>query len=406
MGLFFRIFEWIVNLFIRFFVFLLNLTYKKAGSIIAKKARVDAHAAVLARARLKRESRVLIIMFHILVILFTSALAIGVFIIDLEDYNLNKIIIIPVLVFVAILFIISLFKNIKIDNISVMETSDVINCSDHYALYLRAFESDQRRRVFKEEDFVQALLDQQVVTFAVGLPEEIDASPGAQRVYINNDTWQEEVRLMMNHAKCLFLRICDTEPCLWEVKQALSLNKELYIIIDNADEYAIVSNKCDGLPQNISIKQGMYVIYKRLPDGSWEKQSLDEVDEDSSYDDAYKESYTEGLLERFPMPSDAEIYEYENSIEGLFSNLINGWEIQYVDPVAERIMELIDIYCSNFGETDDENVDVLEVSENIQNYLDKLRRIHPLSDQLMKRREELFDKVGYTGRRYPYGFTL
>lgn len=399
----------ILNLVARFTNNLLNQTQKETKEDIDKLARVDAHAAVLARARLKKKRRLLMNMFYILEMLLTGALAIGLIVLlvigEIDDHPLNIISIVISSIILAVCSLeafVSLFQ--RTGNISVLETSDVINCSTPYALYLRSFASDQRRRVFKEEDIVQTLLDKQVVTFAVGLPEEVDASPGAQRVYVNNDTWKEEVSMMMNHATYLFLRICDTEPCLWEVLQAMSLNKELYIIIDNVEEYSTICNKCEGLPKDISLKKGMYVIYKRLPDGSWEKQSLDEVDndssydvdEDSSYDDAYKESYTEGLLERYPMLFDAEIYEYQNSIEGLFSNLYYGWDIQYTNPVVERIIELIDAYYSNYNEEDDEEIKE-EFTLNIQNYLDKLRRIYPLSDRLVKRREELFDKVGYMG---------
>ena len=393
----------ILNPIARFTNFLLNQAQKKTKNDIDKLARVDAHAAVLARTRLKKKRRLLTSMFYILEMLLTGALAIGLVVgIVIGEVSPLNIILSIILAICSLGAFVSLFQSTG--NISVLETSDVIGCNTPYALYLRAFESDYRRRVFKEEDVVQTLLDQQVITFAVGLPEEIDASPGAQRVYVNNDTWQEEVSMMMNHATYLFLRICDTEPCLWEVMHALSLNKELYIIIDNAEEYSTICNKCDVLPKDISLNQGMYVIYKRLLDGTWEKQSLGEVDndssyevdEDSSYEDDYKEIYTEGLLERFPMLFDAEIYQYENSIEGLFSNLYYEWDIQYTNPVVERIIELIDAYYSNFNEEDDDEIQE-EFTLNIQNYLDKLRRIHPLSDQLMKRREELFDKVGFTG---------
>ena len=106
------------------------------------------------------------------------------------------------------------------------------------------------------------------------LPEEIDTCPGANRVYVDNDTWQEDVLAMMRRAVCVFLRVCNTESCLWEITQALSLDTELYIIVDSVEDYEAVRNQCASLPKHVTVEPGRYSVYKRLPDGLWERQVL------------------------------------------------------------------------------------------------------------------------------------
>ena len=253
------IINWILKIVARFFNFLLDLTYKDTEMVVNKKARVDTHAAVQARVRLKRRRRILKTIYELIVVFVLSDIT---FIILRYYFNIFNCITAFVLACSALATFCSIFVN-DIGNISDLEISDVIAYNFPYALYLRSFESDQKQSIFNEEDIVQPLLDQDIVTFTVGFPEEIDTYSGAKRVYVNNDTWQEDVHWMMEHASYIFLRICNTKSCLWEIMQALSLNKELYIIIDSAENYAAVCDQYDGLPQNITLDSGMYSIYKR-----------------------------------------------------------------------------------------------------------------------------------------------
>ena len=158
----------------------------------------------------------------------------------------------------------------RIGNISTFETLGVISLGVPYALYLRAFKSDSRESAFSERQLAKSLLNRHVVMCAVGEPEEVDAPPGAIRVYIRNDTWQEEVRLLLEFANSVYLRICNTESCIWEVKQALDFPRELFVIVDDMEEYEKVYDQCPGLPDTITLQPGRFAIYKRQDRDRWE----------------------------------------------------------------------------------------------------------------------------------------
>lgn len=248
-----------------------------------------------------------------------------------------------------------------------------------------------KRISFKEEELALQLLNSNIVPITVGLPEEVDAMPGFTRVYISNDTWQEDVRLMMEKAVCVLLRVCDTDSCLWEFEKALSLNNELYIIIDDAKEYASVSSKCSCLPKNVSITRGSYCIYRRKPNGDWEY--VDPNPEKTHYesirhDKSYQRTYVDSLLERFPMPQNASPINYEESIKGLFSNMIKDVDHNLNMRVAERIMDMMEAYYLEYG--DDKNVLV-----KIYEYLKMIERFKPLTDDLQHRKDELYRKTGF-----------
>ena len=378
----FRLLSWIYDLIYKLFDFLWNLGYKRSAETIRATARTDAHAAVLERARLKRKRGVIKSIYSILVILLFGVPTICILVLWKDNDNLLKYVWAIVLAIPALETLYALLFE-RTGNLSLFEATDVVGKCNIYALYLRAFKADQRRVIFKEEDLVRSLLQQHVVTFAVGLPEEIDSSPGALRVYINNDTWQEEVRMLMDSASYLFLRICYTDPCVWEVQQALSLSKELYIIIDNAEDYSKVLNKCPGLPQNVTLAPGKYVIYRRLENGSWKNVSPAESDTPTYDKSSFNRSFVTSLLERFPkLDEDASIELYEESIEGLYTNMIAGADHALKIRVASRIMDLLEDYCKK------EDSDG-RVTHNAQRYLQMFERFNPLPEGLQSRKDDL-----------------
>lgn len=383
----YRVIDWVIECISDVYEFLWKLSDRRAEKKIARIARVDAHSAVMVRARIKWIRIVLNIVYHILVILITGWSAVFLFIYGNSVFFGIMNAFLPASICLA--SVVSLFFN-KSSNISLLEATDVVKQKSPYALYLRAFKSDLSRRNFNEEDLVQKLLQQKVVTYAVGLPEEVDAFPGAKRVYINDNTWQEEVRLMINGATYVFLRVCNTDPCLWELEQALSHSNNLYIIIENAKEYETVREKFSNLPQNISLHNDMYVIYKRLHDGTWEQQWIEEPDSDPEYDDFFKENYIAGLLESYPVPEESRDYVYEKSIEGLLSNTMVGWEQKYTTPIATRTLDLIEAYIDKIN---DDEFDSERTFIQAQQYLNMFKRFSPLEEYLIQRWNELFDRV-------------
>lgn len=383
-----RFLYWIVELIEKRW----NATNENAATFLEKTGREDVHAAIRARVRLKRKRIILLTIRSIFLIIITVITGYLAFILFSDDesgfwsYVLGVVFLIS-----AFSAFISLFSE-GIGNISTIESSDVLKQTVPFALYLRAFASDNRRTNFKEEELVQTLLDCNITTYAVGLPEEVDASLGALRVYVNNETWQEEVQLMMERASYLFLRVCNTEPSLWELEQALSLHKELYIIVDDVDDYNAVCSKFQFLPKVDTIKPGRFSIFQRKEDGSWEY--IDPYPEDTyvekiQQEKFYQDAYVESLLDQFPIPQEADMREYEKNIQGLFSNTMMNFEHNKNILVAERIIGLMEVYYSK-GNNEK------RVLTNIQIYLKMFDRFSPFPEELQLRRDELLEKTRTT----------
>ena len=232
----------------------------------------------------------------------------------------------------------------------------------------------------------------------VGLPEEVDAPPGALRIYISNDTWKEEVRLMLDCAGFVLLRICNTEPCLWEVSQALSSQKDLYVIVDNIQEYSIVHEKYPQLPVITELPPDEYAIYRRIGTAEWEnltphKQQLEsssqsnEVTHDKSEQSSFNKAFISSLLKRFPkLPDNASLEQFEESIDGLYTNIVAGADHALKIRVASRIMDLLEAYCAK-GCSEE------RITNNLQRYLNMFERFNPLPEGLQSRKDDLLKKL-------------
>lgn len=380
---------------------------ERAASYLEKNGRIDLRKSLRRRARLRRNRIVLQILFNFVLVLIAATS--GFFIYYMHclvntpyDRMVGNQVNTPwwvylidiYLVIVAIKALASMnFK--RLGNISVVTVPDVINKGIPYALYLRAFRADKKRDNFKEEELVVKLLNVNIVTFTVGVPEEVDASPGAVRIYIANDTWQEDVKHLMEQASFLFLRICDTDPCLWELQQALSMPQQLFIIVDNATEYESICSKCPQLPINVTPTKGQYEIYMREEDGTWKRVSLSppqkkvsqeeqrkERDKRHQYNASMKKAYTQSLLDRFQMLEDGNIREYENCIDGIFSNMMGHMDQEDTVLVATRILDLIEAYYTLGSHKQ-------RVLNNIRGYLSRLESFRYLTDELKQRIEAM-----------------
>lgn len=395
-----RIFYWIIELIEKSW----ERKNKKAADYIEETARKDAHKAVRKRARLKRWRKFLLFLHAIFVLLLSIATGTFAYFFFVSDdsgfwgYLLG---------FTFAITSINAFSNFLsnfaalvsgVGNISTIEVSDVLDKGYIYALYLRAFVADKKRGNFKEEELVKMLWASNIVTFTVGLPEEVDASPGAARIYISHDTWQQDVKNLMEQAYILLIRICDTEPCLWELEKALSLPNELYLIVDDTNDYTAVSAKCPNIPQKVTIPKGSYIIYKRKGDGNWEyinphpenKQLKASKRNNTSLitSKPAQKFYVTSLLERFPMPEDnADMFEYEKCINGILSNMITDFYPESNIPVAERLLDLMEAYYSDYANNE-------YISKNLQAYMKQFAKLKYLPEDIQHRKDELNKKVG------------
>lgn len=270
---------------------------KNSASRIQKLARQDYHSAVEERRRLRTRRRVIKTVHHMLFSII--AVSAGSYVIYLAVYG--KILdrfsgySMLVLLIIGIAFLTLAAKSIKTmrekgaSNISFVETSDVIESGVKFALYLRAFKSDSRRSFFNEEILAKFLFSKNILMVGVGLPEEVDAPRGAVRVYVGNDMWQDEVHLLMEYASYVYLRICNTKPCLWEVEQVLASKNDIYIIVDDFQEYRTVRAKFPQLPAISELRDFEYVIYRRVGKTEWENVTDSWIKRDPREYDSFPE---------------------------------------------------------------------------------------------------------------------
>lgn len=193
---------------------------EKAAEYIEKIARIDVHKAVRKRARLKRWRKFLLFLHVVFVLLLSIATGVFAYLFFVgDDAGFWAYLLGITFAITSIKALSNCLSNFAVlvsgvGNISTIEVTDVLDKGYFYALYLRAFVADKKRDNFKEEELVKMLWVQNIVTFTVGLPEEVDASLGAARIYIRHDTWQKDVKNLIEQASYIFIRICNTEPCL------------------------------------------------------------------------------------------------------------------------------------------------------------------------------------------------
>lgn len=373
----------------RFFDYLQKTSNKHSTSRIQKLARKDSHAAVKERKRLRRRRLVIKAVYHLLVLSIAGFA--GLFFVFTAFYGqyigrwngLTALL----LIIAGVPFLIIAAGSIKalgekgLSNISTVETFDIIGSGVPYALYLRAFKADDRKSVFDELRLAKMLYSQGVLMVGVGLPEEVDSPRGAVRIYISDDRWKEEVHLLLECASYVFLRVCNTESCLWEVEQVLASEKNLYIIVDNMKEYDIVHTRFPALPTIPEFHPDEYVIYLRVSPSEWEDVTPGK--QDSHNDAAYYQAYITIILNNHPILEDCATEEqFEQSIEGLFTHINADKDHASNIRVALRIMDLLELYCTK------EDLDG-RVSGNTRRYLKMYDIFSPLPAGLQVRKKEL-----------------
>ena len=149
-----------------------------------------------------------------------------------------------------------------VDSVSILTKEELLKKHDRFILYLRAFERDQyvkpqllgdevvlfnRDRTeselidieFTERKLVKALEDEaDLQVCAVGMTKEADQPvESSLRVYVNDDTWQEDVRDIMEAATAIYVLVSSRESCLWEIKQLKPHFSKTVLVIDDIEEY-------------------------------------------------------------------------------------------------------------------------------------------------------------------------
>ena len=125
-----------------------------------------------------------------------------------------------------------------------------------FTLYLRAFSQDTKSDKeshksyylggysnFVEKDFFKFYKN----TVAVGQPGEVIAPNGCNRIYFRNLEWKESVEKMIAKANRIFILICSTESCIWEISKLNPYKDKIIFIVKDINDYAYAKK---SLPNN------------------------------------------------------------------------------------------------------------------------------------------------------------
>lgn len=137
-----------------------------------------------------------------------------------------------------------------------------------FALYLRAFHNDRyssrddhylvgmdmdgddfEHDSFSEKVFADEM-ENFINTYAVGMSREVVHPDGARRIYLDDDTWQEDVIELMEQATLVFVLMEDRESCIWELQQSMNRLEKAYYIVDDVEMYLAMKRELDlSLPE-------------------------------------------------------------------------------------------------------------------------------------------------------------
>ena len=133
-------------------------------------------------------------------------------------------------------------------NLSYFTADEYAERGEEFYLYLRGFEDDvpfsesgKYVPKFNETLFAEAVeYSEGVPMCALGMTTELDSPIGAQRVYVNDDNWQQKVLMLMQKAKQIFILINNRKSCLWEIEQAAKMKDKIVFIVDSRERYDYV----------------------------------------------------------------------------------------------------------------------------------------------------------------------
>lgn len=157
---------------------------------------------------------------------------------------------------VIFMFIIMLRKNkdSPYGNFSYLSIDDVINSEKGFIVFLRGFEKDnytgkkkmlkkKKFKAFSEFHFFACLRKKLSYNiYAVGMTKEIEAPFGADRVYLDDYCWRNDVKTMMDKAACIIVEINDKPSCIWEIEQCDNYPRKTFFLITDIEKYKNVYN--------------------------------------------------------------------------------------------------------------------------------------------------------------------
>ena len=138
-----------------------------------------------------------------------------------------------------------------IGRISVFDKNRFLAEHDDFVLFLRGFASDdystegqlerkakklKQSRRFSEYAFTK-ILGQRRTVCAIGMTKEISSPIGAVRIYVDDETWQQDVRDLMERAKAIYILVNDSSSCIWEICESGTWLSKSVLLVDDLEKY-------------------------------------------------------------------------------------------------------------------------------------------------------------------------
>jgi len=159
--------------------------------------------------------------------------------------------------------------------ISTLTIDSICNSNQDFVLFLRGFSSDDYSAIadlkakknskdFSEYRIVKQL-SKYMPVYAVGMTKEVECPHGAERIYLSDSTWKEDVRRLMIKAKRIVIEVNDKPNCVWEIEQSREmLEKTLFVVSDVQKYQAVVNaNVIKDIPL---VTEKSYLTFRN---GSW-----------------------------------------------------------------------------------------------------------------------------------------
>lgn len=140
-------------------------------------------------------------------------------------------------------------------NLSYFDMKTFLEKNNSFILYLRGFEKDDysnkmrlyriRNMQFSEYLFTK-ILSKKCVCAAVGMTRELDAPLGAKRIYVDDETWKNDVAELMEKSFQIYILINNRPSCIWEIETAAKYIEKVVLIIDDPIKYVLVQETVKG----------------------------------------------------------------------------------------------------------------------------------------------------------------
>lgn len=208
---------------------------------------IDTNIAIKIRKKLKRNRIIILVLMLILYAIYEVVTSIAITNFD-DPQNIGDLIrnlgVIGVLMYG---YLIKQNGAIKaVGNISTYSKHDFLEQHKKYCLFLRGFEQDNYKHdpvvsektydSFSEYEFT-SLVMQNIPICAVGMTKEVNSPRGATRVYLNDDSWQNDVLELMEKSQVIYILVNDRKSCIWEIEQSFKMLEKTVYIIDDIQKY-------------------------------------------------------------------------------------------------------------------------------------------------------------------------